>query len=202
MKILPPVEFKIDRKKEAMALIKKFHYSQRCPANSRFTGTFYNGSEIVAAAVFFTPATRWSEPVLELTRLVRKDEIQISLSMLISLCCKELRKQGYDLLVSYADSSFKHHGGIYQACSWNFHQKRKPSVDGVIIDGVFIPGRSANERWGTRSPKKLSAILKKQVAPHFDTGKYLYWKALSKFGEQKAFRLGLTKKAYPKPNRQ
>lgn len=38
-----------------------------------------------------------------------------------------------------------------------------------------------------------------EAVPHFDSGKYLYWKALSKAGKRKADRLGLKALPYPKP---
>jgi hypothetical protein len=74
-------------------------------------------------------------------------------------------------------------------------------MDGVILDGIFVPGRSCNSKWGTRSPSKLTEILRRPVQPHFDAGKNLYWKALGPRGAAKAARLGLVAVAYPKPDR-
>jgi len=69
-----------------------------------------------------------------------------------------------------------------------------------LLDGTFIPGRSCNAKWGTRSPEKLTHILGREVLPHYDEGKHIYWRALSKSGKRKAARLGLLDLPYPKPN--
>lgn len=71
-------------------------------------------------------------------------------------------------------------------------------MDGLLIDGEFIPGRTANHIYGTQSPTKLSERLGKKVEGHFDTGKHLYWKALTEKGTGMAAELELKKAAYPK----
>lgn len=45
-----------------------------------------------------------------------------------------------------------------------------------------------------------SELLKQDVQPHWDIGKHLYWRALSRSGEAKAARLELNKMDYPKPD--
>jgi len=73
-------------------------------------------------------------------------------------------------------------------------------MDGVMINGIFRPGRSLNASFSTRSPIKLRSILHDQIIePHYDMGKYLYWKALNRSGEVKAKRLKLEKNKYEKP---
>jgi hypothetical protein len=161
-------------------------------------GLFGDYGPAVAACFFSIPPTRWSEDVLELSRLVRAS-YSVPLSSLVSKSCKELRKQGHDLLVSFADRTQGHHGGVYQAASWRYAGARERRMDGLLIDGRFWPGRSCNSKFGTRSPSKVTAILGREVAPHFDEGKHLYWKALGAHGLKKAARLGLASMPYPKP---
>lgn len=192
---------------EAVDLVKRYHYSRRIPSNIQFVGTmhkpgglFGDYGQTVAAVFFCIPPTRWREPVLELARLVRVNE-RVPLTPLIAFAAKALKRRGADLLVSFADRTQGHHGGIYQAASWCYAGARDRSMDGVIVDGMFVAGRSANSTWGTRSPTKLSKMLGREVLPHFDEGKHLYWKALGKRGKAKAAALGLGALAYPKPNR-
>jgi hypothetical protein len=74
-------------------------------------------------------------------------------------------------------------------------------MDGVFIDGTFVPGRSCNARYGTQSPRQLAERLAGHtVEPHYDEGKHLYWRALNREGKRKAERLGLKSLAYPKPD--
>lgn len=194
--------FLTNHAKTAKRLVLRYHYSHRWPPSSYTSGVFVVGYPplAVASCTFGNPATRWSEPVVELTRLVRLPNYRVPLTRLISLTIKQLRldKPDTDLLISYADWTHGHHGGVYQAASWNFHEQRKPSCDGCIVDGTFIPGRTCNARFGTRSPSKLKQQLNCTVEPHYDKGKCLYWKALSHSGKRKAERLNFKKMPYRK----
>ena len=199
--------FRLNQADESNALVKQFHYSGRHPSNVVLVGSFHlqgglfgDLGEAVAAVFFSIPPSKWKESVIELSRLVRKDSCKMELSRLISIACKHLKMKGHDLVVSFADPTFGHHGGVYQSCSWNYHGRRCRSIDGLIIDGNFVPGRTCNHVYGTRSAAKLSQTLSGHtIEPHYDQGKHLYWRALNRSGEKKAARLGLQKSAYPKP---
>jgi hypothetical protein len=198
------------QKDAARELVEQFHYSHHLPSNIQFIftahepgGLFGDFGRPIAMVLFTIPSSRWTEEVWELARLVRRDDSDIKLTGLIARACKFIRRKGdMDLLVSFADSTHNHHGGIYQASSWNYHCQRDKRVDGMVIDGTLVPARVCNHRYGTSSVGKLREILRDHtVEPHWDMGKHLYWRALRKSGELKADRLGLTKSAYPKPGR-
>lgn len=184
---------------EAERLVKSFHYSKRWPSNVQFVvtahesgGLFGTKGDAVAAVVFSIPPTRWSIHVLELSRLVRHEERQVSLSWLIGHAIRQIKKRGLaELLVSFADAQQGHHGGVYRAANWRYAGQRRPSMEGVIVDGVFTPGRSANSRWGTRSPKKL-AELGIDATAKWDEGKHLYWYPVTSKGDDAAKTVGLT----------
>lgn len=184
---------------EASDLVTKFHYSHRPPANVQFVGSmhldgglFGGDGEAVAAAFFSIPPTRWAEPVLELSRLVRRDGERPPLTLMISLCCRALRRLGNDLLVSFADRTQGHEGIVYRAAGWVYGGCRERAMDGILIDGAFYPGRTCNSLFGTRSPDKLKTLFPhKVIEAHFDEGKHLYWRALGRRGLAKAKRLGL-----------
>lgn len=200
--------FRVGMTDEANALVVAHHYSRRPPANVQCVGTWHEQGglfgdygEAVAACFFSIPPTRWSEDLLELTRLVRRPDVMVPLTGLISATCRHVAKsRDFDLLVSFADKTQGHHGGIYQAASWHYAGARDRRMDGVLINGTFYPGRTCNSLWGTRSPTRLLARWPdKQIEPHFDEGKHLYWRALTKEGKRKAERLGLKVLPYPKP---
>jgi hypothetical protein len=192
---------------DAKRLVKTFHYSHRWPAAVALVGTFHepggllgDSGPAVAACVFGQPAARWGEPVLELTRLVRVEGERVALSGLVSKTAKWVGRKGLgDLLVSFADATVGHHGGIYQACSWRYAGQRASRMDGLEIDGRFVPGRNANHTYGTQSVEKLAA-LGVDAVPHYDIGKHLYWLPLNKSGRRKADRLLLESLPYPKPD--
>ncbi len=139
--------------------------------------------------------------IIELSRLIRLPTFSVPLSRLLSFACSRLKKHGWTLAVSFADQQQGHHGGIYQAAGWHYAGRRERAMDGVLVDGVFKPGRSCNSRWGTRSPDKLRRILlSHDIEAHYDEGKHLYWKPLSIPGRSRARRLGIESLPYPKPN--
>ena len=73
-------------------------------------------------------------------------------------------------------------------------------MDGLIVNGLFIPGRTCNAQYGTQSPDKLKKIHPTwDIEPHYDIGKHLYWKPIDKNGTKKAVKLGLMENEYPKP---
>ena len=191
---------------EAAYLVERYHYSGRIPANIQCVGTWHDDGglfgdrgDAIAACFFSIPPTRWSEDVFELSRLVRRPDVVVSLTGLIAATVRFMGTSA-DLLVSFADATQGHHGGVYQAASWAYAGQREPRQDGLMINGIFHPGRSCNPRWGTRSPTKLSVLLPGQtIEPHWDDGKHLYWRALRKSGRKKADRLGLKTMPYPKP---
>lgn len=207
--------FKIGKADVVNTLVKKYHYSQRplpigyivlaVSWHTEGHGLFGNEGPAQAGALFSTPPSRWKEPVIELLRLVRVDNYNgPPLTQLVSYGLNELRRRSkWDLVVSFADSGHKHHGGIYQACSWNYHGEREGRLDGFFIGKRFIPCRTCNALYGTSSITKLKEMFKNKlttITPHHDTPKYLYWKALNKMGKAKAVRLGLESHPYPKPN--
>ena len=158
-------------RKPARQLVLDYHYSGRCHNNPVMVGSlhldgglFGDKGEIVAACIFgLSNNNTWAVKkvnVIELVRLVRKEGIKAPLSWLISKTIKALKhKGGYDIAISYADATQEHHGGIYQACSWNYHTYREPGEDGLIIDGEFVPRRSVSTRFGTYSKGKLSEMF-------------------------------------------
>lgn len=193
---------------EAWPLIRDHHYSKRMPGSIVASyaiwtegGLFGDRGKPIAAIIFSSPPTRWSESVIELTRLVRLPDCEVPLSGLIAFGCSQLKKLGHPLVVSFADWTQNHHGGIYQASSFQYGGQRDRVVDGCIINGVFIPGRSCNAQWGTRSPTKLQASMPDcKIEPHYDEGKHLYWRALRVSGRSMAKRLELKSLPFPKPN--
>lgn len=203
------LHFRSGQTEEAVRLVKLHHYSRRAPGNVQFVGTlhlpgglFGDFGEAVAACFFSSPPTRWSEHVLELSRLVRADSVRVPLTLLIRLCVSRLKQSGATLLVSFADAQQGHHGGVYQAAGWNYNGQRNRSCDGVLVDGRFVPGRTCNSTWGTRSPELLRTKLGVDVQPHYDIGKHLYWRALNRRGIEAAERLGLKADPYPKNSKQ
>ena len=186
-----------DQVDAAKRLVMTYHYSHRWPANVQLVTTWHDAGGLfgdfgpaIAALCFSIPPTRWAEEVWELSRLVRHEGTCPPLTGLIAAACREAKQRGAHLLVSFADATHGHHGGIYRAASWHYAGCRPARMDGVTVAGVFVPGRSANSRWGTQSPTRLRA-MGIPADPHMDAGKHLYWRALTRIGRRRAKRLAL-----------
>jgi hypothetical protein len=178
------------------ALVEEHHYTHRMNTNEWAAFGAFDGD--LAAGALFSP-TRFKEPVIALARLVRRPDYKVPMSKFLGWCCNQLRLQGDHLIVAYADSEY-HHGGVYQASGFKYGGLRKSSNDGLMIGGVFHPGRSLNRRYKTRSKQKIEEIVFPQnVEAHYDEGKHLYWRALSAAGKTSAKQLGLADLPYPKP---
>jgi hypothetical protein len=196
---------------DAEDLVLRFHYSGRT-TTPWFVGTaheegglFGDFGPAIAAVVFSPPPAQWAEEVYELSRLVRRPDADVPLTWLISNAVRWIRrtKREADLLVSFADPAEGHHGGVYQAASWNYAYQSKRDSDGLFVNGVFVPGRTCNARYGTRSAIKLRREHPEwQIEYSRTEGKHLYWKAIRKSGHAKAQRLGLKRLPYPKPDQQ
>ncbi len=188
--------------RECVQLLVNEHYSHKCPKNVKLTFAdidYGPPRRPLACCTFSGPTGRFEDAtgILELSRLVRLPAYDLPLTKLISKAMGCIRaKKAADLLLSLADAEEDHHGGIYQACSWVYGGTRDERLDGFNIDGKFVPARTCNHRFGTSS----EAVLVEQGAtPHYDAGKHLYWKALTKAGMVMAVNMGLRSLPYPKP---
>lgn len=204
-----PYYLHLDQDDEAAELVKKWHYSHRVPSNVQVVATAHEqgglfgdlGRAIAACYVSIPGSGHYSIggkqiETLELTRLVRCDDIEIALTPLISYAMRwtwRLRKG--DLVISFADKQQGHHGGIYQAASWCYDGLRDPNAEGVLIDGHFIPMRTIISHKQAREKFKGREVTVKR-----DEGKHCYWKALSRSGVAKAKLLGLEHRPYPRPD--
>ncbi len=192
------LHFRTGRREEAEAMVLRHHYSRRVPSNVQMVGSLhldgglFGGDGLMVAAAFWAfPPTRWAEQVVELARLVRGND-RVPLTFLLSRCVRELRRQGHDLLVSFADKTQGHEGYVYRASNWRYSGCRERRMDGLIVNGTFIAGRSCNNQFGTQSPDKARALKPWwTIEPHYDEGKHCFWLPLGTKGEAKARRLGL-----------
>ena len=187
---------------EIRHLLADFHYlgaktadPMHCFAWRRTGGMFGDTGEPVAAIVYASPINRYfGSGCVELTRLVRNDELNQPLSKFVSWSLRWLRANT-DLLycLSYADGAAGHHGGIYQALSFD-----------------FVATSSGNTRWhNPATGENVSGRSFDQRRHEYRMGwervrsgkKFLYIKNLNERRPQLLKRFGWTALPYPKPAR-
>lgn len=194
--------------KEVGSLLAKWHYSKCYHIGSKGVGILRHNTQIVGiCALAHTISSKWGQatglsiPILELSRLVGSPEYHTPLTPLISFTLREsYKKSGVALYCSYADMTHGHHGGVYQAGSWNYSGVRAPKQDGYLIEGRMVSNRAASAKFGTASRVKLIEAGM-TIEPHYDNGKLFYWRALTKAAAKAATDLGWSRVPYPKPSR-
>ena len=122
--------------------ILNIHYAKRMPSIS-FAYGLYHYDELGGMVSYGTPASPFlckgicgeehKHNVIELNRLVLKDNLPNQASFLVSRSLKLLPKP--KVVVSYADTAQDHAGIIYQACNFLFTGTTKARTDIAGKDG-------------------------------------------------------------------
>jgi len=144
------------------------HYAKRWPSISYAFGLFEN-AELIGVVTYGTPASRHlqksacptdPQDVIELNRLCLKYNRKNEASFLISKSFKLLPSK---IVVSYADTSQGHVGGVYQASNffyagWTDMDRKTPRFDYACKNGMhsrnaFRNGDGVNSERIKRKPK-------------------------------------------------
>lgn len=192
-------------KNRADRFVVEHHYLHSNPSVAQINYGLIFGNDLEAVASYGpihvprSPAN-W----LELRRLVRLPdpyELSIPLSSFLSKTLRFLKKENVPAVLSWADPSANHHGGIYQATNWvytepysynwNSHFKRP--------DGSIIDHRAAYKMFGTSAREKVLQINPDWVA-FLPQPKYRYLMPLSLSKDECLKILKARERPYPKPN--
>lgn len=194
---------------ELWPLVRDYHYSRRMAGLVRHAfawrapgGLFGETGEPFAGVVYSQPVNRNFPPEsAELSRLIRRDDFTGKLSELVTWTLRWLRANTTTpFVLSYADTTQGHHGGIYQACGFVYVGATSPGHIGFDCpDGTFVHGRICNSRFGTRSVEAVARI-KPDWSPVYGEPKHLYIFPLRQKWATIARRHGWEAKPYPKPS--
>ena len=149
------VELKVDwaTHEAAKYAVLKWHYSKIMPRNKLVKiGVWENG--VFVGVVIFGPGASDAlgkqhglEPfeVCELVRIALSSHSS-TVTRIVSLCFNFLKKHcpRIRLVISFADPSQGHHGGIYQAGNWIYTGKTQES-DEYTIHGKKMHGRAVRK---------------------------------------------------------
>ena len=115
----------------ARTAVERFHYSKSYPLGTSFRFGAWEYGKFVGAVCFGNGGSpnmidKWAKEydwnkldILELVRVAFKEH-EASISKIISISLSMLKKHvpNIQVVVSYADTNYGHHGGIYQASNW------------------------------------------------------------------------------------
>lgn len=131
-------------RKDCLDYILNIHYAKRVPSISFAYGLFENG-EMVGCVTYGSPASPWlckgvcgeeyRKDVIELNRLVLKNNKKNEASFLVGNSLRMLAKERNSIVVSYSDSAQNHTGIIYQATNFLFTGTTKPRTDIAAKNG-------------------------------------------------------------------
>jgi hypothetical protein len=122
--------------KDTLPFILDIHYAHRIPSISYAYGLFRQDI-LVGICTFGTPFSDGirkilPNQVLELNRLVLKDNLKNEASRLVAAALKLLPKN--KIIISFADPSQGHQGTVYKACNFNYYGLTTKRGD-MVIEG-------------------------------------------------------------------
>lgn len=166
--------------KAAKFAVQNWHYSRAMPSGKLVKIGVWEMDRFVGAVIFGRGAsphlgTSLGLGITELCELVRValSAREAQVSRIVAIAIRKLRRYspGIRCLVSFADPSQGHHGGIYQAMGWTFTgQSNETTLH-------FWKGRWRHTRSiaGTSAPKGQRAIFESGAIPtKVVPGKYRY----------------------------
>ena len=185
---------------EALPLLRAHHYLKDRTADPMHVflwrttgGLFGDTGDAVAAVLYAAPANRYfGQGAAELTRLVRSPDLDLPLSSFVAWSLRWL-KANSDLayVLSYADPSAGHHGGIYQALGFDYV--------GVSNGNVYHVNPLTGERVSGRSFDQRRPEFRQGWERVRSSGKHLYIRALNERRAKLLARFGWQPLPYPKP---
>lgn len=132
-----------------------WHYSGCTPSFKRLKVGVWENEKFIGVVMFGQGATpeygkRFGLPitsVCELTRVALTKHVTPT-SRILAIAFKFLRKQcpGIRVVISFADSSQGHHGGIYQATNWIYDGS--VSTHGYKVNGKIEHPKTMHSRYG------------------------------------------------------
>lgn len=189
--------------KAAKYAVEHWHYSRTMPSGKLVKVGVWEDSRFIGAVLFGMGATPnickpfglQSTEVCELVR-VALTEHSTPVSKILRLAMEKLNGQsaGLRLIVSFADTAQKHHGGIYQATNWFYLGNEDYSY--CVVNGDVCHPRSLVAKYGTWSIPWLRAHVDPQAHTVKTGAKHKYVMPLDR-----AMRKQIAPLAKPYPKR-
>lgn len=193
-KIKPELKIDWATHESAKYACENWHYSKCLPSGSLVKIGVWENKKFIGVIIFSRGATpNLLKPYnleqtegCELTRIaLNKHKTSVSRILSIALLFFKKRNPKTKLIVSFADPSEKHHGGIYQATNWIYTGKSENAKFG-ILNGKEIHPRTIST-FNFQKKQQLKWIIKQ--------GKHRYLMPLTIDMRNKILHLS---KPYPK----
>lgn len=143
---------------EAQRLVREFHYARGGSNTAVYVhGLYHRATGLLCGIAWWLPPTRvacesvnrdqWQR-VLSLTRMVmRPGTPKNACSFLLARSIKAIKRDGrFVSLVTYADESQGHTGGVYKAANWEYVGRTGPYPRWVDKDGRQVAPKATVNR--------------------------------------------------------
>lgn len=135
--------------------VEHWHYSKKMPRSKLIRIGAWEAREFIGVVIFGVGATpelpkpfgvtKWQ--ACELVRIaLRPHDVPVSRIVRIALQMLTQSNPGLRVVVSFADSSRGHHGGIYQAGNWFYLGPSR--ADYICVGGLIVHPRVLHLRYG------------------------------------------------------
>lgn len=185
--------------------VENWHYSKVLPVPPLVKVGAWEDGKFIGVVIFSRGATPSllnpyglsQKEGCELTRIaltLHKSQV----SRIVRLAIQFLKKKSPELrlIVSFADPSEGHHGGIYQAGNWTYNGQSGSSTEYIGPDGKRWHARMVKKQgWTTVQGKRRSVLTPDQCTPVKKPGKHRYLMPLDAAMREKIAPLA---KPYPK----
>lgn len=159
-------------RREISDLILNVHYAGRWPSVS-FAYGLYRGSDLVGAVTFGTPPSaplrsgiagpQYASNILELNRLVLSDNRMNEASYLISRAISGIG--GDRIIISFADTSAGHNGGVYRASNFLYCGLSAKRTDWKVRGKEHLHGQTIADEF--RGSKNRAALMREKYGDDF-----------------------------------
>jgi hypothetical protein len=196
-------------REDCRPFIIDIHYAKRYPSVSFAYGLFRN-KELVGVITYgkpFSPTLRegiageeYIPHVLELNRLVLKDNLKNEASRLIAASIKMLPKP--QIIISFADPSHGHVGWVYQATNFRYYGLSAIRTDWAIRGDEHRHGTSVGDEFRGQ-PNRVELLKEKYgdafyLKPRPRKHRYIYLHGSRKWVAKVLKDIKYTEKKYPK----
>lgn len=120
--------------------------------------------------------------MIELARMVGKPNHEWAMTSLMSLSLKEVKRQGWDVVITYADPVAGHNGAVYRAGNWTFCGMSTQGHGVWYLDGKRVSPRSFYDRHGTQARKPMLELYGDRLRIDEEKAKPRFLMGLSKSG--------------------
>lgn len=155
-------------------LVLNTHYAGRWPSITYAFGLFVN-DEIEGVATFGTPSSHplrigvagdaYAKNVIELNRLVLRNNHRNDASWLVSRSVNLLKQTGNFIIVSFADISQGHVGTVYQASGFTYHGLSAKRTDWKVRGLEHLHGQTIADEF--RGCESRAAMMREKYGSDF-----------------------------------